>query len=328
MRIGIVLFEGCYGSSFTGLQDVLHIANYFSSSEAKTSEKVFRITLVGKDVKQVGLAGGGRIAVSDTWTDCDPLDLIYVPSFPFLNEAALERLIDDNGAMLSWLAQSWKAGAILAASCTATFLLAETGLLNRRRATTTWWLERQFRRRYPLVSLDRRAIVTSDDRLMCAGAMTSSLNLAIEIVAQRTSASLAKKVAKTMMIDNSRQVQPFLQGAVFAGDASHPTVERAQHWLQSHFRHKVEIPRLAEHLGISSRSLNRHFQQELNMSVIEYLQQLRVEHAKVLLEQTQLPISQIVEDIGYSDVRSFTTLFHRQVGMKPSAYKARVAMNQ
>lgn len=327
MKIGIVLFDGCYGSSFTGLQDVLHIANYFSQSETRTSEQVFHTTLVGKNVKQVGLAGGGQIAASDTWTDCDPLDLIYIPSFPFFDEPTLERLIDDNGAMLYWLNKAWNAGATLAASCTATFLLAETGLLNRRRATTTWWLERQFRRRYPLVSLDRRAITTSDERLMCAGAMTSSLNLAIEIIAQRASASLASKVAKTMMIDTSRQVQPFLHGAVFGGGSNHPTVERARYWLQSHFGEKVEIPRLAAYLGVSSRSLNRYFKKDLGMSVIEYLQAIRVEHAKVLLEQTQLPISQIVEDIGYADVRSFTALFHRHVGMKLSDYKAWVAQS-
>lgn len=324
MKIAIALFNGCYASSFAGPQDIFHIANYFSRPAQTTPYPVFEVSLIARTGGEVRLAGGGKIA-ADIPGAPGGYDLIYVPSFPYLGEDELDRLMVDNQWLLEWLSTSWTQGAMLAASCTATFLLAQTGLLDHRRATTTWWLERQFRRRYPAVALDRQAILTSEDRLMCAGAMTSSLNLAIEIVAQQGSAELARKCARTMMIDTSRQVQPFLQGAILEGESNHPVVLRAQHWLQAHLREKIDLSRLAQHLGVSSRSLNRYFRKELGMTPLEYLQGLRIENAKLMLEKTHLPLSQIVSDVGYSDVRSFTALFQRQVGMKPSVFRAHVA---
>lgn len=321
MKIAIAVFDGCYGSSFTGPQDVFHIANYF----LPVNKQPFDVSLVSAKGGQVTLAGGGEIGTLKRTKTAEQFDLIYVPSFPYVDEQTFNDVLTNNTDLVQWVRAAWEDGATIAASCTATFLVAETGVLNHKRAATTWWLEKQFRKRYPAVKLDRQAILTQDDRLLCAGAMTSSLNLAIEVVAQECSAELAAKCARTMMIDTSRQVQPFLQGAILEAETDHPVVLRAQRWFQTHMSEKIEISRLAEHLGVSSRTLNRYFQAELGMTTLEYLQCLRIENAKLLLEDTRLPLAQVVANVGYSDVRSFSSLFQRQVGMKPSAFRASVA---
>ncbi|MCV6595551.1 MAG: helix-turn-helix domain-containing protein [Mangrovicoccus sp.] len=316
MKIAIALFDGCYASSFSGPQDVFQIANYLGQSPDS-----FTVALLSDKGRPVKLASGGEAQTMGGFDHNTPYDLIYLPSFPYFGEAELDQLITRNQTLIQWLQSAWNQGAVLSASCTATFLLAETGLLNKRKATTTWWLERQFRQRYPSVLLDKQAIMTRDNRIMTAGAMTSSLNLIIEIVAQFGSTDLAQRCARALMIDTSRQVQPFQQSLVLDASSTHPVVQRAQHWLQNHLTERIEIPRLAEHLGVSPRSLNRYFRQELGQTTLEYLQSLRVEKAKTLLERTRLPLAQIVADVGYSDVRSFTALFHRQVGMSPRAYR-------
>lgn len=320
MKIAITVFEGCYGSSFTGPQDLFHIANYF----LPVGKPRFEVVLVSPKGGQVKLAGGGEVTTVRRAKSADPFALIYVPSFPYVDEPTFNALIKENEDLAAWVGKAWRNGKTIAASCTATFLVADSGVLNHKRAATTWWLEKQFRRRFPSVKLDRQAIVTQEDRLMTAGAMTSSLNLAIEIVSQYASPELAAKVARIMMIDTSRQVQPFLQGAILQTETDHPVVLRAQDWLQTHMAEKIDIARLADHLAVSSRSLNRYFRAELNMTTLEYLQSIRIEKAKLLLEKTKLPLAQVVAEIGYSDVRSFTSLFQRQVGMKPSAFRASV----
>lgn len=320
MKIAIALYEGCYASSFAGPQDVFHIANYFAGRR-----DAFEVTLVAQDLRPIALASGGQVQAATRFGDGAAYDLIYLPAFLYHGEAELEQLIASNQDMLAWMGAAWAQGAILTASCTGTFLLAQTGCLNGRKATTTWWLERQFRQRHPGVRLDRQAIMVSDERIMTAGAMTSSLNMIIEIIAQFGSPELAQRCARALMIDTSRQVQPFQQSLLLDRDGTHPVVQRAQHWLQNHLTERIEIPRLAEHLGVSSRSLNRYFHKELGLSALEYLQSLRVEKAKALLERTRLPLAQIVADVGYSDVRSFSALFERQVGMSPRAYRAQTS---
>jgi transcriptional regulator GlxA family with amidase domain len=321
MKIAITVFEGCYGSSFTGPQDLFQIANYF----LPVGHAPFDLALVSPKGGQVKLAGGGEITTLKRPKSAEAFDLIYVPSFPYIDEETFNTSLRDNEDLIAWLGAAGRAGGTITASCTATFLLAASGVLNHKRAATTWWLEKQFRRRYPSVKLDRQAIVIRDAHVMTAGAMTSSLNLAIEIVSNYASPELAAKVARMMMIDTSRQVQPFLQGAILQAETDHPVVLRAQDWLQTHMAEKIDIARLADHLGVSSRSLNRYFRAELGMTTLEYLQSVRIEKSKLLLENTKLPLAQVVAEIGYSDVRSFTSLFQRQVGMKPSAFRASVS---
>lgn len=328
MQISFTLFDGCYASSVMGPHDAFQIANDHALGGALLEEPPCSCRFLSVDGGMISMSGGRVFADTAGIDSVAAPDLIFLPSFPYRGRKEFDALLARNRSLLGWLRSSWEAGSVVVASCTGTFLLAETGLLNQRVATTTWWLERQFRVRYPAVRLDRQAVVSYQDRLMCAGAMNSAMNLAIDIIARFVSSELATRCARTMMIDTSRQVQPFLQGAMLDAGSDHPIVLRAQHWLHAHFSEEINLTELAARLNVSTRSLIRHFNDELGMTPVQYLQALRVEMAKTLLEQSRLPMGEVVRQVGYVDIVSFSRLFRRTVGMNPSEYRKRVAADQ
>jgi len=110
-------------------------------------------------------------------------------------------------AACAWLRAQWQAGTVLAANCTGTFLLARTGLLDGREATTTWWLEKHFRVRYPAVELSLQDVLTEADRLLCAGASASYLLQAIRVIELCCGPVVASRCAKSMLIDVSQTTQ-------------------------------------------------------------------------------------------------------------------------
>ena len=120
---------------------------------------------------------------------------------------ALDRLLAEQVAACAWLRAQWQAGTVLAANCTGTFLLARTGLLDGREATTTWWLEKQFRVRYPAVELNLQDVLTEADRLLCAGASASYLLQAIRVIELCCGPVVASRCAKSMLIDVSQTTQ-------------------------------------------------------------------------------------------------------------------------
>lgn len=227
--------------------------------------------------------------------------------------------------MLNWLTTQWQNGATLASSCTGTFFLAKTGLLNNKDATTTWWLESQFRQMYPSVRLKPREVVTSQDRMVCAGAMASSLQMAMWILEKFGSDSLVSQCAKTMMIDFGRHVQPYSQNSLPHQATQDPVVSRAQYWLQNHLKSDTPMSQVAQHMGVSQRTMARKFKASLGVTPLAYLQSMRIEAAKNLLEASRVSIQDIVEEVGYKDYSAFTQLFRKQVGITPAAYRQMVS---
>lgn len=238
-----------------------------------------------------------------------------------------DQILDRLAETSDWLVAQWRAGAWIAANCTGTFILAQTGLLDGRTVTTTWWLERQFRARYPKVDLQIRSVITESDRLVCAGASASYLLQAIRIIERFSGPTIASQAAKSLLIDVSQTSQvPYLP--LLAERAhSDSLVERAQHWLQSNMTKELRISELAEALAVSDRTLIRRFKATLGQTPLAYLQDLRLEAARALLETGDLSVEVIGGQVGYNDTSSFSRLFRQRIGMTPGAYRSRFQIN-
>jgi len=250
-------------------------------------------------------------------------DLVFIPSVHYGGHRQFDDLLDRLSEACDWLVGQWRAGAWVAANCTGTFILAQTGLLDGRTATTTWWLERQFRAKYPKVDLQLRPVLTESDRLLCAGASASYLLQTIRVIERFSGPVIASQCAKAMLIDVSQTSQiPYLP-LLAQRTHSDSLVHRAQHWLQRNIVKGVRISDLASALTVSDRTLIRRFRAALDQTPLAYLQDLRLEAARALLETSALSIEEIASQVGYTDTSSFSRLFRERVGMSPGAYRSR-----
>ncbi len=321
-QVDILAVEGCYMSCAAGLADVLQAANAHLRQQQGPSGQPFAWRFVS--------ANGGAVATSNGLTIAtEPLrgvrraDVIFVPAIHYLGFKPFVGFLDAQGPIYDWLRTQWETGAVIGANCTGTFVLAQSGLLDGRTATTTWWLDRQFRSRYPRVDLQYKSVLTEVDRLLCAGATATYLLQAVRIVERFMGPALAAETARSMLIDVSQTGHiPYLPllAQTRHGDS---LVERAQHWLRQHMAGDVSMAALAQAMGAGERTLARRFGAALGETPLAHLQALRLDAARALLEAGDLSVQAVATQVGYSDASSFTRLFREGFGLSPGAYRRR-----
>ncbi|TXG94009.1 MAG: helix-turn-helix domain-containing protein [Rhodocyclaceae bacterium] len=321
-RAAILTFDECQASSIGGFADILQVANSHLRRQQGAAAAQFEWHFVSSSGNPI-VASNGLQLQTHKLEPGERYDLVFIPSLHYGGQRQFDQILDRLADTSNWLVAQWRAGAWIAANCTGTFILAQTGLLDGRTVTTTWWLERQFRARYPKVDLQIRSVITESDRLVCAGASASYLLQAIRIIERFSGPAIASQAAKSMLIDVSQTSQvPYLP--LLAERAhSDSLVERAQHWLQSNMTDELRISELAEALAISDRTLIRRFKAALDQTPLAYLQDLRLEAARALLETGDLSVEVIGGQVGYNDTSSFSRLFRQRIGMSPGAYRRR-----
>lgn len=325
-RAAILTFDECYASSVGGFADILQVANSHLRRQQGTAAAQFEWRFVSSSGNPI-VASNGLQLQTHKLEPSERYDLVFIPSLHYGGQGQFDQILDRLADTSDWLVAQWRAGAWIAANCTGTFILAQTGLLDGRTVTTTWWLERQFRAKYPKVDLQIRSVITESDRLVCAGASASYLLQAIRIIERFSGPAIASQTAKSLLIDVSQTSQaPYLP--LLAERAhSDSLVERAQHWLQSNMTKELRISVLADALAISDRTLIRRFKAALGQTPLAYLQDLRLEAARALLETGDLSVEAIGGQVGYNDTSSFSRLFRQRIGMSPGAYRNRFQIN-
>ena len=325
-KIGVLLYDGCYASSLTGVIDAFQIANAHIANLSPAAS-LFSWVMVSIDGKPVKSHGGLVLQPDMAMNDMPEVDVIYIPACFYSGAKKLDQWLSGQKPMREWLIKQWNNGVILATSCTGTFVLADTGLLDGKKATTTWWLEPQFKRRYPWVNLQVKELITEDQRLICAGAMTSNLYLAIHLIERYVSAEIASVCAKVMLIDMGHTAQSPYQSLFSLPDISDPLIDKVVYRLQTHYKNSIDLLALAEEFAVSQRTLIRRFKAEMDMTPLVYLQNIRLESAKNLLENSHLSLLEVTESVGYSDISSFSRLFKERLGLTPLMYRKRFQVN-
>ncbi len=272
---------------------------------------------------------GGRVALSSSVsveTSVLPDTLasyaaVILPGFFALDIEHLAMLLRTVWPPVIERLRALPAETLVSASCYGTFVLAESGLLDGMEATTTWWKEAEFRTRYPAIRLDADRALVDGGRCLTAGAMTAHTDLTLHVLRRLYGAEMARKVAGIMLVDGARTSQrPFMALPRSFADS---LVQQAADWLAAHSEEPLSAQALAAALNVSYRTLHRRFDAAAGMAPLAYLQALRVEQAKELLEGTSLSLERVVERVGYSDVPAFRRLFLRSVGLSPAQYRQR-----
>lgn len=322
LKLGILAMDGALLSSLSGPLDALRIAQSLASLRDPRTPIRLEGVLVGAR-NQTSVETPGGLVLSGLQAVPDDLDILLVPGMMHGGTHGLRERMAGLGPEIELIRQLRLRGTHIAATCSGTLLLAASGLLDGHRATTSWWLAASFRKHFPHVRLQADSMLIEDAGLVTTGAATAVLGLVIHLIEAAGSAELAQHTARLMLIDSERQSQaPYISAALLEKPRSSLS-ERIDKYLQRELHQELSVAGLAEHCGVSERSLLRHFRQHYGQSPLHHIQHLRVERAKALLETTQLSFDEVVERCGYSDVSSFRKLFKRATTLTPADYRER-----
>lgn len=324
-HVAMLAPETAIGSNITGPLDVFNLANKHRIHSKPSLPPLCRWSLVTPGGGSIRLNTGIQIQVDGDLSTVQDADVIMVPGIDYHGARDFTRILKRMDETIDWLSHCSDKGALITSSCTGAFLLAEAGLLDGRRATTSWWAAHLFSRRYPQVIFAPQDIVTEDESVMCGGAATSYLNLAIKVVERLGGSKLANHCAKSILVDSMLDAQAPNPGVDYHRPQPDDVVSRTQVWMQRNLHEEINLDAIAAHFSISVRTLIRHFKTALDMTPTTYLQCLRVDSAKRLLEISQLKIDEVSARVGYSDPSSFRRIFHRETGYIPSDYRKRFA---
>lgn len=245
-------------------------------------------------------------------------NLIVLPSIGILN---IEQTINRNQKLITWIKKQYNSGAQIATLCSGTFLLAETGLLDGRKATTNWMTAAAFKQRYPKVLLEDDKIIIDSKNIYTCGAGYSSLSFILYLIEKFAGHAVAVAVSKALLIQMMEANQHAF--SIFNAQRNHGDnqIIKVQEFIERNYDKELQISDIAERFNISNRTLIRRFNAATGNTPLEYIQRVKVESAKKLLENKSTTVEQVCYKTGYKDVNFFRMMFKRHTGMSPLDYR-------
>jgi transcriptional regulator GlxA family with amidase domain len=313
MRVHVLTLDGVFDLGLSAVLDAFQTANELAEMSGFSGER-FDVKIVGV-IKSIKTSQGLTVPVQAIGSKAP--DCVVVPAIGFkmpeLLEAALARPDIQDAAVLL---RKWaRKGAMMTAACIGTFVMAESGLLDHQRSTTTWWLAPMFRRRYPNVLLDESNMLVKSGRFVTAGAALSHMDLALWII-RGVSPKLASLTAKYLIVDS----RPTQSAYALTDHLVHsdPLVQRFEDWARARLKHGFSLRDAAKVVGSSKRTLARHMHAVLGKSPLSYFQSLRVERAVHLLKTSDASVDEVAARVGYADATTLRNLLRRrlQLGIK------------
>jgi transcriptional regulator GlxA family with amidase domain len=319
-----VTIIGCYNSMATtifGPMDILNQAGrLWNRVRHAPQTPFFDVTIASADGQPIRCTNNVLIQPHCSIETIDQTDLIVISSATYIEE-----ILKRDPGLIPWIRRQYNQGAHVASICTGAFLLAETGLLDGKSATLHWGFAEMFRRKYPKVNLRLDQMFIDQGRLYCSAGVNAGMDLSLYLVEKFCGRQTAVQSAKTMILDLGRKKQTPYSCFVFSKDHGDSLVIKAQEWIEQHNTQSIDYDRLAEKFRMSRRSLERRFKKATGVTPLGYLQQVRVEAAKRLLEEGSQTFEEITYLVGYEDIPFFRKVFVRLTGLQPKEYQQRFA---
>jgi transcriptional regulator GlxA family with amidase domain len=326
IRISVLATSDALVSPVSGLFEVLaSVGATSAAADARPAgSEPLRPEIVAERAGPLELASGLSIHAHRSIDQVDTTDVVIVPSVAMSADGAW--LPGRYPRVVAWIRAMHAGGATVCSACSGGMLTAETGLLDGQEATIHWLSEDYFRRRHPDVRLrlDEALVVSGEGgRLVTSGASTAWHDLALYLVARYVGPGSAQAMARYMLMQWHRDGQTAFQ--VFHPPKEHgdAAVLAAQRWLDENCAVAGPVEEMVERSGIPASTFKRRFKAATGLTPIGYVQRVRVERAKRLLETSAEPVEEISWTVGYEDAASFRRLFKRVTGMPPGDYRRR-----
>lgn len=312
MDVGVFVVDGAADFGLAAVLEVLTTANSLRD-HVTAPPPPWNVSTIG--ISRRVRTGAGHEVPATALTDLVTLpELLVVPAANVKEEAGLIATVcaPRYAPALAMIAQARARRVPLAAACTGTFFLAEAGALDGAAATTSWWLGSVFRRRYPRVRLDESRTLCRADGVTTAGAAFAHIDLALSIV-HTASPALAELVARYLLIGNRTPQADFAIPTVLA--QADPVTAAFERWVREHLAEPVSITEGARAVGLSERQLQRTTASTLGMSPLEFVTEIRLEHATHLLRTTTMTTDAVAARVGYLSASALREAVRRRRGM-------------
>ncbi|UEG49228.1 helix-turn-helix domain-containing protein [Ferruginibacter lapsinanis] len=301
-----------------GTYQIFSEANKFR--ELNGNKALFEIALVG--ATKTDFLNDNFLSVKPQCSiaEIDHTQLIIIPASLI---KSYETATKNNKLLIDWITKQYKLGAEVASMCIGSFMLASTGLLTGKTCSTHWALSESFKNLHPDVNLQTDKLITDENGIYTNGGAYSFLNLLLYLVEKFYDRATAIHCAKYFQIDVDRNLQA--EFSIFNGHKKHNDDEvlSAQQFLEKNYQDKISMEKLSAKLNIGRRNFDRRFIKATGITPLDYLQRVRIEVSKKLLETSRKSVNEIMYEVGYNDVKAFRDVFSRVSGLSPLDYKSK-----
>jgi transcriptional regulator GlxA family with amidase domain len=303
-RIGFLLYPGF---QIMGLAAV----SAFEFTNIQLGEKVY-------DIRYISETGGpvasslGMVIETEAFGD---------PGFDTLIVTGAPDIMLPNAAQMDFIRASLAASRRTASICTGAFFLAEAGVLDGRRATTHWWVARELQARYPSVRMEEDRIFIIDGPVWTSAGMTAGVDLALAMVEKDHGIEVARAVARKLVVYHRRAGGQSQFSALLELEPKSDRIQKALAHARSNLKAALSVEELAEAASLSPRQFSRAFRAETGQSPAKAVENLRVEAARLMMEQGRHPIDVVARETGFADRERMRRAFLRAFGQPPQAIR-------
>jgi transcriptional regulator GlxA family with amidase domain len=311
MKCNILVSKGSPISSVLGPYEMLMLANSLVDNEYKMELEI----VAAEHILQA--TSDFEFKVTKSYKEIDKSDYVILAPLGRINSDALKF----EPSLIAWLKEHYERGSRLISLCTGAFLLAETGLLDGKTATTHWQYDDVFIKKYPNVLLQSNEVICQQGKLFSSGGANAYQDLILNVIGDHFGKEIKVKCAKLLMLDFTRKSQQMYRTPDKVRRHLDEQVHMLQDWIQDHLAESFKLDVLAKKVFLSERQIKRKFVTAVGMAPLIYVQYMRVELAKDYLLETNWSVEKVSDAVGYQDVRFFRMLFKRHTSISPSQYR-------
>ena len=306
------------------LLDVVGPSDVFSEANRQLGSAHYQIEVVGYARGPVLSSSGLALMASRSIGDpVVPVDILLIAGSPLIQEELIP------AEVLKWVRDTARHSARYGSVCSGAFVLAETGLLQGRRATTHWSQAAEFARRFPEIKLESDRIFTEDGPVWTSAGVTAGIDLALALIEQDIGPDLALKVARQLVVFLKRSGgQSQFSSHLVAQIAQKAPVKDIQDHILTNFTDVLSIAELSDRAGMSKRNFARLFRQDAGMTPAEFVERVRLEVAKRLLDDPTIPMQRVAQRAGFGEMIRMRRAFLRTIGVTPGAYRRSFARTE
>lgn len=325
LRVDVLAAESCRGAILYGLYDLLTSVGTAWSylTEGTPSPPLTRVRIVARTKEPFRCISGVPVMPDATLEEAGDAEIVCLPNFRI---GMLTPPRDVLGPEIDWVVRRHSAGARLATACSGSALLADAGLLDGEEATAHWSMAEVFEKRYPKVAFcsDRTLTFAGEgDSIVMSGGMASWQDLALYLIARYIGPEQAARSARFYCVEPKPDGQRHYAAPMRRLQAEDAVIQDCQASLANTYNDSDAVGRMIARSGLPRRTFDRRFRAATGYSPKDYVQSLRIEEAKQLLEMDGQNVEGIAEAVGYADVRAFRRLFRNMTGLSPTEYRRR-----
>lgn len=324
LDVVVIFLEGGTPSTAVTPVEILSSAGYlYETLQGEEGDRKFNVQTASLSGESVQTLSALKLDPDYALDEIETADLMVVAAGGGDLDVECER----NAKLPPLLRKAYENGTAIAGVCSGVVQLAEAKLLDERPATTHWALADDCRKRYPKVDWQPERYVTESDRVFCSGGVYSGVDLCLYIVEKYCGHQIAMQTARALLVRTPRVWQAGYTAETPQINHEDEDIRNLQEWLFKNYSKNIIVADLADRANMSQRNFMRRFKAATGETPIKYVQRLRINAARHLLENDLKTVREVCRKVGYEDLNFFRKLFKRYTGLTPSTYRDRFSVN-